>query len=159
MPMTLEGSCRCGAVRFTVASHTPYPYMLCYCTICRKINGGGGYTINLMAVAKTLEVAGEDSVKRVSFEKDGVPSPMTRCFCATCATALWGWHPEWPELLHPFASTIDTELPEPPERVHMMLGSKATWVQPDIREGDVTFDEYPAQSIEDWHKSRGLWIA
>jgi len=25
MPMRLEGSCRCGAISFTVDSHTPYP--------------------------------------------------------------------------------------------------------------------------------------
>lgn len=159
MPMLLEGSCRCSAVRFSVESHTPYPYMRCYCSICRKINGGGGYTINIMAVSQTLDVAEEAPIKRLSFDKDGAPSPMTRSFCANCATALWGWHPEWPELLHPFASAIDTDLPEPPERVHMMLGSKAAWVQPDIRDNDLTFDEYPAQSIEDWHRSRDLWVA
>jgi hypothetical protein len=26
MPMRLEGSCRCGAISFSVDSHTPYPY-------------------------------------------------------------------------------------------------------------------------------------
>ena len=34
MPMRLEGSCRCGAVSFSVDSHTPYPYQRCYCSIC-----------------------------------------------------------------------------------------------------------------------------
>ena len=48
MPMRLEGSCRCGAVRFSVDSHTPYPYQRCYCSICRKSAGGGGYAINIM---------------------------------------------------------------------------------------------------------------
>ena len=42
MPKLLEGSCRCGAVHFSVQSHTPYPYQLCYCAICRKTAGGGG---------------------------------------------------------------------------------------------------------------------
>ena len=41
--VTLEGSCHCGAVHFTVRSHTPQPYMHCYCSICRKTAGGGGY--------------------------------------------------------------------------------------------------------------------
>src|SRR5215510_5287236 len=61
MPMTLEGSCRCGAVRFTVESHTPYPYQRCYCSICRKQDGGGGYAINIMGDADTLKVEGEDA--------------------------------------------------------------------------------------------------
>ena len=52
MPMRLEGSCRCGAVRFALDSHTPYPYQRCYCSICRKSAGGGGYAINIMGVAR-----------------------------------------------------------------------------------------------------------
>ena len=43
MPMRLEGSCRCSAISFSVDSHTPYPYQRCYCSICRKSAGGGGY--------------------------------------------------------------------------------------------------------------------
>src|ERR1700722_5945369 len=56
MPKTLEGSCRCGAVRFSVESHAPYPYQLCYCSICRKTAGGGGFAINLSAETKTLKI-------------------------------------------------------------------------------------------------------
>ena len=39
--MRLAGSCHCGRVRFRLESHTPYPYMRCYCSICRKTQGGG----------------------------------------------------------------------------------------------------------------------
>ena len=51
--MLLEGSCHCGAVSFRVESSTPYPYQACYCSICRKTAGGGGYAINLGADANT----------------------------------------------------------------------------------------------------------
>jgi hypothetical protein len=51
--MLLEGSCHCGAVSFRVESETPYPYQACYCSICRKTAGGGGYAINLGADANT----------------------------------------------------------------------------------------------------------
>ncbi|MBY6160465.1 GFA family protein [Mameliella alba] len=158
MPVRLKGSCRCGACAFEVDSHTPYPYMRCYCSICRKLAGGGGYAINIMGVAQTLTITGAEVIGKISVEKDGAISPMSRSFCTRCGTAVWGWHPEWPDLLHPFASAIDTDLPVPPTRVHMMLADKAPWVQPDIREGDLTFDGYPDQSIEDWHKTRNLWI-
>ena len=47
--MLLEGSCHCGAVRFKLRSAHPYPFNLCYCSICRKPAGGGGYAINLGA--------------------------------------------------------------------------------------------------------------
>jgi hypothetical protein len=37
--MELRGSCHCGAVRFSLDSATPYPYMACYCSICRGDDG------------------------------------------------------------------------------------------------------------------------
>ena len=45
--MQLEGSCHCGAVRFQLESPHPYPFNLCYCSICRKTSGGGGFAINI----------------------------------------------------------------------------------------------------------------
>ena len=85
-------------------------------------------------------------------------SPAERQFCRHCASALWLFDPRWPELMHPFASAIDSELPVPPSRVHLMLNYKPGWVTPTIAPGDLCFDEFPEQSIEDWHQSRGLWI-
>lgn len=55
MPVTLEGSCQCGAVEFSVESHTPVPYQLCACSICRKCGGYGG-SVNLGAIADTLNI-------------------------------------------------------------------------------------------------------
>ncbi len=52
--MKLKGSCHCGAVSFEVESKTPQPFMHCYCTICRKTQGGGGYTINIMVCVRMV---------------------------------------------------------------------------------------------------------
>lgn len=159
--MRLEGSCKCGVVRFSIDSHTPYPYQLCYCSICRKA-GTGGFAINLMGVASTLDVTGRDQIRvfQAMIEQDAArfKGPCQRNFCRLCGTMLWVYDDQWPDLVHPFASSIDTALPVPPQRVHLMLGSKAPWVQADIRPGDLSFDGYPTQSIEDWHRTRGLWI-
>ena len=164
MPVTLTGSCRCGAVKFSCESHTPHPYQRCYCSICRKTAGGGGYAINLAADARTLKIDDPEKVIQIFraeiLQDDGTCERSTaeRNFCTRCATALWLFSPEWPELVHPFASAIDSELPAPPSSVHLMLRYKPNWVQPDIRDGDAVFDLYPEQSIEDWHRSRGLWV-
>jgi hypothetical protein len=162
MPMRLEGSCRCGAVRFAVDTHAPHPYQLCYCSICRKTAGGGGFAINLSGDAVTLEVKGRRAlgVYRAEIDRNGHCETSTgeRRFCKRCGSALWLFDPTWPELVHPFSSAVDTPLPVPPERVHLMLRYKAPWVEPQIGPADQRFDEYPEQSIEDWHKSRGLWI-
>ena len=164
MPMLLKGSCHCGAVSFEVESHTPVPYMYCYCTICRKQQGGGGYAINLGANSATLKIKGKRNlgVYRAKIEDDERPvcevSTGERNFCRSCGSALWLYDPTWPELVHPFASAVDSELPVAEERVHIMLKYKSRWVEPDIRKGDKTFDLYPEYSIADWHKKHGLWI-
>lgn len=156
--MLLEGSCHCGAVSFRLRSAHPYPFNLCYCSICRKTAGGGGYAINLGGDADTLEVDGRDHVhiyqaKIRDQETNTVSeSPAQRSFCSVCASALWVSDPRWPELIHPFASAIDTELPIPPERTHMMLHAKPSWVVLHAGHKDKTFADYPKESIADWHE-------
>ena len=155
--MTLEGSCHCGAVRFRLESAHRYPFNLCYCSICRKTAGGGGYAINLGGEAESLSVEGEEHVRvYCAKEPNGGVSPLGRRFCGHCGSMLWAWDSLWPELIHPFASAIDTPLPTPLERTHLMLGSKASWVEPCLRENDQSFDEYPAESIAAWHQRLGL---
>ena len=162
--MMLRGSCHCRAVRFALRSHTPYPYMLCYCSICRKTAGGGGYAINIMGDAATLEVEGEAEISvyraRLGEGGDGDEADVSsgrRHFCRHCGSALWVSDPGWPELVHPFASAIDTALPKPPERVVIMLDYAAPWAEPPGGADDRRFAEYPDQSIEDWHRGRGLY--
>src|SRR5210317_117635 len=107
--MEIKGSCYCGQVKFTAVSHTPYPYMRCYCSICRKTAGGGGYAINIMGEAATLRVEGEDQVsvyrvRRGGGSGDDALGSARRHFCRLCGSALWVSDPAWPELVHPFAS-------------------------------------------------------
>lgn len=156
--MMLEGSCSCGAVTFTLRSPHPYPFNLCYCSICRKTAGAGGYAINLGADYDTLRVIGGDNVRiyqaRVDNEETGEPqeSQAQRNFCAMCGSALWVWDPRWPELVHPFASAIDTPLPAAPERTHLMLEFKAPWVELRAGPKDKMFPRYPQESIAAWHE-------
>ena len=158
--MRLEGSCHCKRVTFTVESAHPYPFNICYCEICRKTAGAGGFAINLGADFSTLGVTGQENIRvyraRLAEEGDAAESPGERSFCAHCGSALWLWDPRWPELVHPHASAIDTELPVPPERTHLMLASKAGWVEPEIKSGDQQFDGYPDESIAEWHERLGL---
>ncbi|PRY73683.1 GFA family protein [Halomonas ventosae] len=154
--MLLEGSCHCGAVRFRVDAPHPYPYQRCYCSICRKTAGGGGYAINLGARAETLEVEGAEHTRVYQAVIDGEESAGERHFCGRCASALWVFDPGWPELVHPFASAIDSELPVPPERVHLLLDSKAAWVEVEARDNDRCFAGYPEESLAEWHRRLGL---
>ena len=154
--MRLDGSCHCGAVRFSVEAYAPVPYLRCYCSICRKTAGGGGYAINLGARAETLEVEGAENITMFHAMVDGEASEGERRFCKRCGSALWVSDPRWPDLVHPFASAIDSKLPKAPEQVHMMLDSKASRVRLDAKRGEMRHDDYPDQSLADWHRAHGL---
>lgn len=155
--IALEGSCHCGKVKFRLRSHTPDPYMRCYCGICRKTQGGGGYAINVMGEAATLKVIGRRHLKIYRARIDGKLSPARRHFCGHCGSYLYVADPRWPEWVYPFASAIDRGLPKPADSDHIMLSSKPAWVVPDA--GGRRFRLYPDRSIEDWHKSRNRWRA
>ena len=154
--MYLEGSCHCGAVGFSVEAVAPVPFLRCYCSICRKTGGGGGYAINLGAQAASLEIRGVEHITVFHAEIDGERSPAERRFCSRCGSALWVWDPRWPELVHPFASAIDTPLPVAPEQVHMLLDSKPDWVRLDAAKSEARFDQYPEESLDAWHRRHGL---
>src|ERR1043166_9390319 len=132
--MKLQGSCYCGRVTFAAGSHTPYPYMRCYCSISSKTAGGGGYAINIMAQADTLEIHGSEHLvfhqaRIADADRPGEfnTSSGKRHFCTHCGSALWIADPEWPQWIYPFASAIDTPLPKPPETFHIMLDFAAPW--------------------------------
>ena len=136
--MQLQGSCHCKRVNFQVESEHPYPFNLCYCSICRKTAGGGGFAINLGGLAKSLRVTGESfiTIYRAELDRSKEESLCERRFCKICGSALWVWVSRWPDLLLPFASAIDSPLPIPPSKTHLMLGSKKEWVDVALADSD-----------------------
>ena len=159
--MQLEGSCHCGKVRYSVDSNTPYPFSRCYCSTCRKLNGGGGYTVNIMAEAPTMNIEGAEHLSvyrsalndRGMYEEDGLGFSR-RSFCKHCGTMMWNANPNHGDWIYLFASAVDTPLPAPPEVRHTMVKHKAPWIE--LSDSEQQFDQYPDESIEDWHKNRGL---
>jgi hypothetical protein len=149
-------------VRFELESAHPYPFNLCYCSICRKTSGGGGFAINLSGSHETLQVEGQENLRiyraliRSADDTEARKSPARRHFCGLCGTPLWLWDPRWPELVHPLASAVDTPLPKPPERTHLLLDSRAAWVEVRADPQDKIFDGYPDESIAQWHERLGL---
>ena len=140
--MKIEGSCHCGQVRFSCDAYAPAPFMHCYCSICRKTAGGSGSAINLGAHADTLEVEGREHLgvyhARIDDGDECRISSGQRHFCTGCGSALWLFDPQWPE------------------RVHILLDSKANWVQVPQGRHDRHFDAFPEESLEDWHRRQGL---
>jgi hypothetical protein len=137
--------------------------MRCYCSICRKTQGGGGCAVNIGALYDSLAITGEESVANFSpmytNHETGAyeSSPGKRNFCSKCGSGLWAWDPRWPELVHPYASAIDTPLPVPPEHYHIFLDSKPDWVHIPGTTEDRIFEGFPdIGSLAEWHERHGL---
>lgn len=96
-----------------------------------------------------MQLEGSCHCGAVSFSLTSAhPYPYQRCYCSIS--------PEWPDLVHPFASVIDTPLPVPPEHTHVMLGSKAAWVEVQTQPADRQCEVWPEESIAQWHERLGL---
>jgi hypothetical protein len=159
--MKLEGSCHCGAIKFTLESHSHAPFMHCHCSICRKTAGSGGYAINLGGDAATLKLRGERHLGRYHAVlrepgRRSTRSKAERRFCLKCGSPLWLWDPRWPELIHPHASAIDTPLPKPPEVVKAALAFCPDWADVPKGKGHRHVREWPAESLAEWHERHGL---
>jgi hypothetical protein len=122
-------------------------------------SGGTGRTYSA-----TLRVEGRESTSvyqaAVQRADETVKSEHERHFCRLCGSHLWAFNERWPDLLHPVAGAIDTELPAPSEYVHMLteLDSRASWVAVESAPSDGRFPGYPEQSLAAWHQTRGLAV-
>jgi hypothetical protein len=141
--------------------------MRCYCSICRKTAGGGGYAINIMGEAATLSVRGQKDVTGLPRAASSRRAPARRTlsdarrhFCAKCGSALWVSDPRWSEWVYPFAIG-DRHAAAEAARGNRTDGSTMRRPGCTCRRGPAHthFAEYPEESIADWHKRRGLEIA
>ncbi|OAF61133.1 hypothetical protein VC83_02645 [Pseudogymnoascus destructans] len=97
-----------------------------------------------------------DGVLKHLGTKNEAKCTSERSFCSNCSTMLWNYDAEWPELIHPFASAIDKELPVPEEMVCILEGSKPEWVR--WPEGKKVVVKQYHLSLENWHREKGLYV-
>ncbi|ODN81616.1 hypothetical protein L202_02023 [Cryptococcus amylolentus CBS 6039] len=169
MPVLLEGTCHCKAVKYTVESNTPVPFQLCQCSICRKVGGYMG-SVNIMGNTNTLNIMrGKDKIKvyiaPVKLDENDKPVEMgnsKRSFCTECSSMLWNYHDEWPDWIYPFASTIDKPdpLPAVPDTTHLIaIKRECCPSHVPAPEGAKVYEGYgPGKGIEEWHKTYKAWV-
>jgi hypothetical protein len=155
---TLQGSCQCGAVTFSVASETPVPFLFCFCSICRK-TGGGAFGCNIMGLRATLKLEGKRSLRfyHARIRERGKPTRLSegkRWFCKQCGSHLYLTDERWPAGIWPYVAAIDSDLPAPTAPIAMMTAFKPSWVPalPSLR---TKYPRYPKLSIAAWHEREG----
>ena len=155
----LVGSCQCGKVEFSVSSETPVPFMFCYCSICRK-TAGSAFGCNIMGIAETLRVRGKRYLRsyHARIREVGKPTLLShaeRWFCAECGTHLYLSDSRWPTGVWPYASAIDTRLPEPRHPISIMTKFKPSWAPKWLLQQGKCYLRYPELSIAAWHEQEG----
>lgn len=130
---TFEGSCLCGAVRFTLRG-TPERFFLCHCSRCRKGTGSAHASNMFLADAVLDFTQGEELLS--SFNVEG--ARHSRSFCSRCGSpmpvAQGGDRVKLP------AGSLDTAAGMRP-LAHIWTASRADW--DDHLEDVPGFDERP----------------
>ena len=116
----MQGSCWCGAVRFTIRE--PFVSMsFCHCTSCKRISGGTG-TANGRARSEWIVVTeGRDLLTTYQPEEGSA-----KTFCSRCGANLFGGG--WPDSEYSSVRlpAIEGALPQKPAW-HSYVRSVAAW--------------------------------
>ena len=116
----LHGSCLCRGVRFEVDE--PFErVVVCHCTSCKKLAGGGA-TTNGRAKREAIRIVAGEELLRTYQPDEG----SAKTFCSVCGSNLFG--AGWPESSHASVRlpAIDDPFDEKPT-AHIFVQSVAPW--------------------------------
>jgi hypothetical protein len=131
--MSLEGGCRCGAVRYRVEGDAEHS-AICHCVDCRKSSGAPVTVWSAFPSERFAITSGE--VK--AWQGTGA---AFRHFCGTCGTGLWYINEEvLPGLVDIQTGTLDDPEALPPE-AHIQAAEELSWMK--TAHDLPHFDRYP----------------
>jgi len=130
----LEGGCRCGACRYTLAVEAAPPVYCCHCRDCQTWSGSA-FTQQAVAPAAAIDATGP-IVDYAYSNRSGVTSTLH--VCGTCHTRLWSTNAARPGIALLRAGTLDVSDTLVP-RVHIWVKRKQPWIS--IPDEVPTFEE------------------
>jgi hypothetical protein len=117
-PRQLAGSCRCGAVRYSVADAFKYA-VNCHCSDCRRTTGSA---FKPFAGVERAAVRLEDSEEALIF---GDPSANHDVHCGRCGSLLYS---DVGKFIHVTLGTL-VDTPSIRPTAHIFVGDKAPWFE------------------------------
>lgn len=102
MTQTHIGRCLCGAIRYT-ATGAPIIVARCHCQQCRRTSGTSHAT-GAMFLASAVSFTGSPAKTRYTSAKG---SEVTKAFCPTCGSPIYGTNSSAPEHLTLSLGTMD----------------------------------------------------
>lgn len=118
-----DGSCFCGAVRFTVSGE-PAAMGYCHCESCRRWSAGPVNAFSLWQPAAVRIVQGVEQIDSYSKSANSV-----RKWCRACGGHLFTEHPAW-DLVDVYVATIP-EFPFRPD-VHVNCQEAVLRIRDDL---------------------------
>jgi hypothetical protein len=137
----LRGGCLCGAIRYEIEGD-PVVVAHCHCTDCQRLSGAG-HTTGAVYPEGAVEICGETREYRLKSELQSV---VTRTFCPSCGSPLFGRNTRMPGFITVTVGTLDDPDSVNPQVV-VFARSRRRW---DVMDETLpTFDSQPDWKPED----------
>ncbi|MBN8814627.1 MAG: GFA family protein [Sphingomonas sp.] len=137
--MAIEGGCRCGATRYTIAADRIDAIYSCHCTDCQRWSGSA-FSEQAVVPEGTISATGP-LIEFTLTTPSGAQSRQRAC--GVCHTRLWNTNSSRPGIVTVRAGTLDHNRTLAP-RAHIWVKSKQPWV---VLTDDVpTFEETPSMA-------------
>ena len=124
IPVSLKGSCLCGAVSYEVTG-TPAGFDLDHCSCCRKSSGSAFKAELIFKTAEFRWVCGRPLVKTYEAPVRNMPPGYRRTFCVACGGPLPTVDDD---MVNVPAGTLDDDPGLRPQR-HIFVDFKASWFE------------------------------
>ena len=124
----IEGSCRCGACRYTIALDVPPPVYACHCHICQRFSGSA-FSVQALVREEALTVTGPIIV----YEKVTEDRTSVQRYCGECCARIYNTNTRRPGIAVVRAGTLDRS-EELVCRAHIFTNYRQRWVtlDPDV---------------------------
>jgi hypothetical protein len=93
-PLFAVGSCRCGNISLEIRAK-PQIMLQCHCLDCQK-STGTGHTSNAYFTIEDVIIRGDATCHNVESDSG---YEMTRCFCPTCGSRMFGYNEQKPGII------------------------------------------------------------
>jgi hypothetical protein len=120
--MTIEGGCRCGAVRYEIATDDVPPIYACHCHICQRATGSA-FSVQALVREDRLSVTGPIVVREIATE-DRI---SIQRFCGECYARVYNTNSARPGIAVVRGGTLDRS-EELACKAHIFTAYKQAWV-------------------------------
>jgi hypothetical protein len=120
--MTIEGGCRCGAVRYEFAAEDLPPIYACHCHICQRASGSA-FSVQALVREDRLSVTGPIVIREI---RTGDRISIQR-FCGECYARVYNTNSARPGIAVVRGGTLDRS-EELACKAHIFTAYKQAWV-------------------------------